>query len=120
MAISAAHLVIATAVSLFLLWVFWQWFWRRHVTPPSRTSAAWGGFVLALFASFPAVWVAEGLVTGHMPCVGRGCGDITYSVATSPLAFWIAAAVLATLGSFFLSGALFAAFKALAPRRVAP
>jgi hypothetical protein len=118
MPVSAAHLTVVAIATVLITWGFWRWFWQRYSNPPRRTSA-WAGFILFLYSIFPALWVAEALATGNIRCIGRRCGDITYSAATDPVSFWVSTAVLGVLGVFGLSGALFAAFKALAPSRVA-
>ena len=120
MAFPSTHLAIATVTSLLVTCAFWRWFWQRYAKPPGRVAAAWGGFIALLFAGLPATLVAEGLSTGHIRCIGRRCGDITYSVANTPVAFWLVIALLAVWGLFFFSGALFAAFRVFSPGRVAP
>jgi len=120
MATSTRDLTIIVLLSLFATWAFWRWFWCRYAKPSTRSAAAWASFVAFVFSCFPAIIVLNALVTGTVPCLARRCGSVMYSVVSEPFSYWLRVSILALIGLFFLSGALFGLSKSLGGRRGAP
>lgn len=121
---SVSWLFIA-ALSLLALLAMHSLFWRRYAEPRiryarprNRKAIALGGFIMLLFACFPALFVAEALATGEVSCLSRLCGHVIFSVATDPVAYWTRVTILYAMCLFFFSGVLFSASSVLASRQV--
>ena len=113
---SVSWLFIA-ALSLLALLAMHRLFWRRYAKPRNRKAVALGGFIMLLLACFPALFVAEALVTGQVSCLSRRCGHVIFSVATEPVAYWTRITILYAMWLFFFSGVLFSANSMLASRQ---
>lgn len=95
LAIFGAYLLAATLAS-------WRGFWCRHAKPRERGKVALGVIGMAVFAAIALLPVAQALHTGQMPCWGRRCHGPGSALASSPIAFWIQAGMLAAMAALFL------------------